>query len=173
MRSTALALPGVLLIQPDVYADERGCFWEAWSACTSGLSCTFVQDNCSFSQAGVLRGLHAQHEPYAQAKLVGVLNGAAFDVAVDVDERSPTFGQYVSALLTGENHHMLFIPAGYAHGFLALEDTLLSYKCSAPYSPNHEYGIRYDDPALAIAWPQTPRLVSPKDLALPFTKWRG
>jgi len=168
MVSTPLALSGVQLLEPAVYRDERGCFWEAWNPRAFGLPCAFVQDNCSFSRAGVLRGLHAQREPYAQAKLVSVLSGAVFDVAVDIDERSPTFGQHVSAVLTGENHHMLFIPAGYAHGFLALTDAVFCYKCSAGYSREHEYGVRYDDPALAITWPSTPRLISQKDLALPF-----
>jgi len=149
-------LPGLLIIEPRVYGDARGFFMETWNAATfaeAGLDLTFVQDNHSRSQKGVLRGLHFQN-PGPQGKLVRVTSGAVFDVAVDLRASSPTFGQWVGVELSAANKRMLWVPEGFAHGFLTLEnDTDFLYKCTAPYAPQSEHTLAWDDPALAIAWP--------------------
>ena len=164
------ALSGVLLIEPRVFGDERGYFFEAWNAerCRShGIDAVFVQDNVSFSRRGIIRGLHFQN-PSAQAKLVSVLAGSVFDVAVDVRLGSPTFGQWVGVDLSAENHRQLFIPEGFAHGFAVTSETaLFSYKCSCGYSPGSERTIRWDDPDLDIGWPVSNPVLSPKDAAAP------
>ncbi len=139
MNVTPTSLPGVLVIEPKVYGDARGHFLETWNQARyaeAGLPSTFVQDNLSFSSPGVLRGLHYQL-PGGQGKLVSVLSGAVFDVAVDIRRGSPTFGRWVGETLSSENHKQMFIPAGFAHGFVVLGDTgaLFSYKVDAPYSP--------------------------------------
>ncbi len=160
-------IEGVLIIEPQVFSDERGLFVETYNEtryAEAGIPDTFVQDNLSVSKKGVLRGLHYQAPPFAQGKLVQVLSGKVFDVAVDIREGSPTFGRYVSVELSSENRRQFFIPAGFAHGFLSLADgTIFQYKCTAPYSKEHDRGIRYDDPALAIAWPEGSFIVSEKD----------
>lgn len=165
-------LPGVILITTRVFSDARGEFLEAFKASeftAAGIPSRFVQDNASVSHAGVLRGLHYQLPPHAQGKLVSVTRGAAWDVAVDLRVGSAAFGRWMARELRSEPCEMLWIPAGFAHGFLALEDdTRLSYKCTSEYHPDSEAGIRWDDPQLAIAWPHRNVLVSRKDRDLPF-----
>jgi dTDP-4-dehydrorhamnose 3,5-epimerase len=162
------ALPGVLIIEPRVFGDSRGFFMETWNAAAfaaAELDLTFVQDNHSRSQKGVLRGLHFQN-PGPQGKLVRVTNGAVFDVAVDLRAASPTFGQWVGVELSEENKRMFWVPEGFAHGFLTLEDdTDFLYKCTAPYAPASEYTLAWDDPAVGIEWPDIGMapLVSEKD----------
>jgi dTDP-4-dehydrorhamnose 3,5-epimerase len=153
-----LDLQGVLEIQPARLADDRGFFSEVWSRDRwreAGIDTEFVQDNHSLSkERGVLRGLHYQAPPMAQAKLVRVTRGAVFDVAVDIRAGSPTFGRWVSTVLSAETWNQLFIPAGFAHGFLTLEpESEVVYKVSAPYSAGHDRTIRFDDPDIAIDWP--------------------
>lgn len=155
---TPLALDGVLEIRPRRFDDERGFFSETWNYARwseAGIRTQFVQDNHSLSrERGVLRGLHYQAPPLAQAKLVRVSRGAVFDVAVDIRAGSPTFGQWVSAVLSADAWNQLFIPEGFAHGFLTLQpDTEVQYKTSAPYSPEHDRAVRFDDPAIGIEWP--------------------
>ena len=153
-----LALDGMLEIVPNRFTDERGFFSEVWSKPRwreAGIDVDFVQDNHSLSrEAGVLRGLHFQSPPMAQAKLVRVTHGKVFDVAVDIRNGSPTFGQWVSVILSAERWNQLFIPEGFAHGFLTLEpDCEVEYKVSAPYSAEHDRAIRFDDPDIGIEWP--------------------
>lgn len=156
MNIIETALPGVLIIEPRVFGDARGFFMETWNAAAfaaAALDLTFVQDNHSRSQKGVLRGLHFQN-PGPQGKLVRVTNGAVFDVAVDLRAFSPTFGQWVGVELSAENKRMFWVPEGFAHGFLTLEDdTDFLYKCTAPYAPQSEFTLAWDDPAVGIAWP--------------------
>ena len=170
MQVTDTALAGVKLIEPPVFGDERGFFMESWNARTfaeAGLDLTFVQDNHSRSARGVLRGLHYQIGP-AQGKLVRVVSGAVFDVAVDLRRPSPSFGQWVGYELSAANHRMLWIPEGFAHGFLTLQDgTDFLYKCTELYAPASEHCLAWDDPTVGIDWPldgMTP-LVSDKDRA--------
>lgn len=164
-------IEGVLILEPKVFADDRGFFVETYSAAryeAAGIPDLFVQDNLSCSKKGAVRGLHFQSPPFAQAKLVQVIRGSVFDVAVDIRKGSPTFGKYVSVELSAENHRQFFIPTGFAHGFMALQDdTLFQYKCTNGYAPDHDGGIRYDDPDIGIAWPSIPPLVSEKDLSRP------
>ncbi|MFC3098025.1 dTDP-4-dehydrorhamnose 3,5-epimerase [Alteraurantiacibacter palmitatis] len=149
-------IEGPLIIEPRVFGDERGFFLESWNAAgfaAAGLDLTFVQDNHSRSQKGVLRGLHFQN-PAPQGKLVRVVSGAVFDVAVDLRRSSPTFGKWVGAELSGQNKRMFWVPEGFAHGFLTLEDnTDFLYKCTAPYAPQNEHSLAWDDPDVGIAWP--------------------
>lgn len=156
MRVTATSLPGVLVIEPTVHADARGFFMESWNARAleaAGLSARFVQDNHSKSDKGVLRGLHFQvRQP--QGKLVRVIAGSAFDVAVDLRRTSATFGRWVGIELSGDNKRQLWVPEGFAHGFLTLEDgTEFLYKCTDYYAPELERTLRWNDPAVAIDWP--------------------
>jgi len=150
------AIPGPLIIEPRVFGDARGFFMETWNAATfaaAGLDLTFVQDNHSRSQRGVLRGLHFQN-PGPQGKLVRVTRGAVFDVAVDLRASSPHFGQWVGVELSAANSRMFWVPEGFAHGFLTLEDdTDFLYKCTAPYAPQSEHTLAWNDPAVEIAWP--------------------
>jgi dTDP-4-dehydrorhamnose 3,5-epimerase len=173
MRSRDIGL-GVLEIIPEKFGDARGYFSETWSRRKFGdlgLAQDWVQDNQSFSaEKFVLRGLHYQIEPHAQDKLVRVLRGSIFDVAVDIRKASPSFGRWVSCTLSAATWNQIFIPKGFAHGFLTLEpNTEVFYKVSAPYAPDHERSIRYDDPALAIAWPLAGAspIMSAKDRAAP------
>jgi dTDP-4-dehydrorhamnose 3,5-epimerase len=166
-------LPGVLLIEPRVFGDARGFFMESWNRRTfaeAGLDMDFVQDNHSRSSRGVLRGLHYQlHNP--QGKLVRVTQGAVFDVAVDIRRASPHFGRWVGYELSADNHRMLWIPPGFAHGFLVLSDTAdFLYKCTSLYDPPSDRGIRWDDPAIGIDWPDMggAPLLSAKDAAAPL-----
>jgi dTDP-4-dehydrorhamnose 3,5-epimerase len=168
-------LSGLKIIEPDVYSDARGYFFESFHSgkwANHGIDCLFVQDNESFSTYGVIRGLHYQLAPYAQAKLVRVISGAVFDVAVDIRKGSPNFGQWFGIELSSENKRQLFIPHGFAHGFSVLSPTaIFTYKCDGYYNKESERAIRFDDPELAIDWqiPGDKGLVSAKDLqALPF-----
>lgn len=167
-------IPDLVLVTPKVFADGRGFFLESYKHsefAANGIGPFFVQDNQSRSSGGVLRGLHFQAAPHAQGKLVRVVEGRIWDVAVDIRKGSPTFGRWCGTELSDENHAMLWIPPGFAHGFIALSDTVqILYKCTAEYRADADRGIRWDDPDLAIAWPRTPLQVSPKDAALPRLK---
>lgn len=173
MKFTPLEIPEVLLIEPDVHGDGRGFFSEWYREDVfreHGIGVKFVQDNHSRSSRGVLRGLHYQIPPHAQDKLVRVIRGSAFDAACDIRKGSKTFGRHVSALLSDENRRMLYIPKGFAHGFLALEEgTEFLYKVSDFYSPEHERGILWSDPAMRIDWPKLDMkyLLSEKDQKFP------
>jgi dTDP-4-dehydrorhamnose 3,5-epimerase len=164
-------LPGVLLIKPAVFGDHRGYFKESWNRRTfaeQGLSLDFVQDNFSFSRRGILRGLHFQH-PQPQGKLVQVLQGEVFDVAVDVRRGSPHFGRWFGARLSADNHLQMYVPEGFAHGFCVLsENALFAYKCTNFYAPQMEHSLRFDDPDVGIDWPldEAPTL-SAKDESAP------
>ncbi len=167
-------IPGLYVFEPQVFADARGYFYESFNAQVfgaKGINTEFVQDNQSFSTKGVLRGLHYQLAPYAQAKLVRVITGEVLDVAVDIRKGSPTFGQHFSIVLSAENKKQLYIPRGFAHGFVVLSDTAtFFYKCDNYYNKEHDAGIRFNDPAIGIDWQLDPSLiqVSEKDAALPF-----
>ena len=169
MSVAATELPEVLVVTPRVLRDERGRFFESWSAdryAAWGLPTRFVQDNVSFSTAGVLRGLHLQF-PQGQGKLISVLRGEILDVAVDVRRGSTTFGRWCAERLSAENARQLWVPEGFAHGFLVIgEEALVTYKVTAAYHPESELTIAWDDPDLGIAWPiaGAPRL-SPRDAA--------
>ncbi len=163
-------LSGVLIFQPPVFRDDRGFFQETHhneKYREAGIAAPFVQDNFSFSKQGVLRGLHYQ-EQHPQGKLVYAIAGAIFDVAVDIRPGSPTFGQWEGYLLNDENRHQLFIPAGFAHGFVVLSETAaVMYKCTDLYRPEDDRGIIWNDPEIGIDWPVESPLLSPKDAALP------
>ena len=166
MKVLETSLPGVLIIEPKVFDDERGFFMETYHEKRyreGGVDLSFVQDNFSHSVYGTLRGLHYQH-PHGQAKLVQVLMGEVFDVAVDIRRGSPTFGQWCGEYLSDKNRRQLLIPEGYAHGFCVLSDTaLFIYKCTDFYTPESERGILWSDPALGIEWPVDNPLLSEKD----------
>ncbi len=163
-------IPGVVIIEPRIFGDDRGYFYESFSQRDFNEKVgkiTFVQDNQSFSHYGVLRGLHFQRPPYAQSKLVRVIQGKVIDVAVDIRKGSPTYGKYVSVELTGDNNCQLFIPKGFAHGFVVLSETaLFQYKCDEFYHPEAEGAIMWDDPDINIDWsiPTGDIVLSPKDL---------
>jgi dTDP-4-dehydrorhamnose 3,5-epimerase len=170
MKVTSLIIPDIKLIEPDVFEDERGFFYESFNQQkfnkAIGENITFVQDNHSKSKKGVLRGLHYQEEPFAQGKLVRVVAGEVFDVAVDVRKVSPTYGEWISEILSGENKKQLWIPEGFAHGFLALtDDTELLYKTTNFYNQHVEKTIRFDSNLLNIEWPSINCniILSPKD----------
>lgn len=168
MRIEKTILDGAVIIEPDVFADERGFFMETFQEKRYqellGADTRFIQDNLSCSKKDVLRGLHYQAPPFAQGKLVQVLRGRVLDVAVDIRTGSPTYGKHVAVELSAENKRQFFIPAGFAHGFVALEDdTVFSYKCTNVYSKEHDRGIRFDDPALGIEWGVDNPIVSEKD----------
>lgn len=161
---------GLFEITPRIFADERGIFFESYNQHAFeklGLPSAFVQDNQSFSVKGTLRGLHFQTEPSAQGKLVRVISGKVLDVAVDIRPESATFGQHASFVLDGQSNQMVYIPEGFAHGFLALEDTILSYKCTQSYNKACESGIHWRDPQLNIQWGIAQPIVSEKDQVLP------
>ena len=173
MNIVETGLPGVLIIEPRVFGDARGFFLESWnqaSFAAAGLTMDFVQDNHSRSARGVLRGLHYQLEN-PQGKLVRVTQGAVFDVAVDIRRSSPHFGQWMGVELSAENHQMLWIPPGFAHGFVVLSETAdFLYKCTTLYHPPSDRSLRWNDPTIAIAWPDVgvaPQL-SGKDEAAPL-----
>lgn len=175
IEARPLDIDGLVELRPTRWHDERGFFSEVWRdewLTDAGVPVSFVQDNHSHSRKrGVLRGLHFQVAPAAQDKLIRVSRGAIFDVAVDVRRGSPSFGRWAGLILSAEDWNQLFIPRGFAHGFLALEDDCeVLYKVSAPYSPAHERTIRFDDPALQIDWPieRSQLILSPKDEAAPF-----
>ena len=158
MKVTETEISGVKIIEPDRFGDARGWFCEQYNReryLRAGIAADFVQDNESFSSKGVVRGLHWQAGEHAQAKLVRVVRGAVWDVAVDIRKGSPTFGRHVAVVLTGENGKQFFIPRGFAHGFIVLEDdTLFSYKCDNLYCPEADRGMLFSDPALKIEWPE-------------------
>ncbi|GMR05797.1 MAG: dTDP-4-dehydrorhamnose 3,5-epimerase [Gammaproteobacteria bacterium] len=166
-------LKGVRLIVPRVFEDDRGFFLETFNSAIfeeNGLPVNFVQDNHSHSSRGVLRGLHYQF-PTWQGKLVRVVTGEIFDVAVDIRPESPTFAQWYGVVLSEENKHQLYIPPGYAHGFCVLSDTVdVTYKCTALYTPAEDAGIRWDDPDIGIDWPISDPSVSEKDRNAPLLK---
>jgi dTDP-4-dehydrorhamnose 3,5-epimerase len=172
LKITPLEIPDVQVIQTGLIRDDRGYFAEVYSTKvleSHGFRTAFQQDNLSMSRKGTLRGLHYQLEPHGMGKLVRVLSGSAFDVAVDIRRGSPTFGKWVARTLTFESGESLWIPAGFAHGFLALEDsTLMLYKCSTTHAPESERSIHHADPAIGIAWPMTATLCTAKDLAAPL-----
>ncbi|WP_432713848.1 dTDP-4-dehydrorhamnose 3,5-epimerase [Pedobacter sp.] len=175
MTISETPIPDLLLIEPKVWADNRGYFYESYSAkafAELGVDINFVQDNQSFSQKGILRGLHAQKAPFAQGKLVRVIQGSVLDVAVDARKDSPTFGQHYSVVLSGENHKQLWLPAGFLHGFLTLEDnTIFTYKVTQYYDKASEVGVIWNDADLNINWSEaiaeTDFILSEKDLVLP------
>jgi len=166
-----LQIPAVVLIEPRAFIDERGFFMETYKYsdfAASGITCRFVQDNHSFSFRGVLRGLHYQNPPRAQGKLVRVVVGEVFDVAVDIRVGSPTYGRWVGEILSAENRHMLYIPPGFAHGFCVLSEVAeVVYKTTEEYSPEHDAGIIWNDQEIGIKWPIEHPILSPKDAALP------
>lgn len=171
MKVLETDLPGVLVVEPDVYRDPRGYFLEIWK---DGLlpewSGRFVQDNVSLSTRGVLRGLHYQH-PTAQGKFISVLKGSIFDVAVDIRRDSPSFGRWFGLRLDSESARQLYIPEGFAHGFAVESDeALVLYKCSKPYAPGEEGSVAWDDPDLSISWPIQSPVLSDKDRQAPRLK---
>ena len=165
-------LKGVFEILPKVFGDARGWFMETWSdreLKAAGITAAFVQDNHSFSaEKGTLRGLHYQLNPMAQAKILRVTRGEIFDVAVDIRRGSPQYAQWVGVRLSAENKKQLFIPKGFAHGFLTLTDDVeVQYKADNYYSPEHDGGVRWDDPVIGVAWPAEPVILSDKDRNAP------
>ncbi len=174
MKFTPLKIPDVILIQPQVFEDSRGFFYEAYNQsvfAAHGIKDSFAQDNLSLSSKGVVRGLHYQVPPKAQSKLVRVLKGSILDVVVDIRKSSKTFGQHVAGRISAEKKEMLYVPAGFAHGFCALEDdTEVMYKVSELYSKDHERGILWNDPSLAIEWPHLHFILSDKDQKFPLLK---
>lgn len=170
MEIRELGLPGLLEITPKVHLDARGFFFEAYNQAVfakHGLNMVFKQDNQSFSKAGTVRGLHYQHPPAAQGKLVRVLSGRVLDVVVDVRRQSPTYGKSFTIELTAESQKMIWVPEGFAHGFAALTDVVFFYKCTEVYTPNLEGGLLWNDPALEIDWLVDNPEVSAKDAVLP------
>jgi len=175
MKVIRTSLPEVLILEPRVFGDERGFFMESFNRQVFneavGYDVSFVQDNHSRSSRGVLRGMHGQLPPHAQGKLVRVVSGAVFDVAVDLRRSSPSFGRWTGTELSAENYRQLWIPPGFAHGFLTLSDTAdFLYKTTDYYAPQAEAAVRWDDPTLAIQWPDphAPIQLSGKDQAAPF-----
>ena len=172
---TNTSIDGVYIIEPKAFGDNRGWFMESYSKRdmeAAGINVDFVQDNRSYSaKKGIIRGLHFQRNPMAQAKLVTCLRGAILDVAVDLRKDSPTYKQWISVELTAENRKELFIPKGFAHGFLTLTDDVeIMYKCDEFYSPEHDGGIRFDDPDIGVDWGITDPILSEKDTNAPFLK---
>ena len=175
MRVTKTKLSGVLLIEPDVFSDQRGYFMESYNSmkyANLGIDYSFIQDNHSFSQeTGVIRGLHYQLNPMAQTKLIRVIAGAIYDVVVDVRSGSPTCGQWEAFILSEDNKMQLLVPKGFAHGFCTLvTSTQVEYKVDQYFSIQHDKGIRWDDPVLRIPWPTSNPILSDKDKRHPFLK---
>jgi dTDP-4-dehydrorhamnose 3,5-epimerase len=173
MKITTTAIEGLLIIEPRVFPDDRGYFYESYNKKKfeeAGINHDFVQDNQSFSQKGALRGLHGQANPFAQGKLVRVLQGSVLDVAVDIRKNSPTYGQHVTIELSGTNHLQFWVPPGFLHGFVTLEDdTIFTYKVTNFYDKASEIGVIWNDPTLGIGWGVDVKevLLSPKDEILP------
>lgn len=170
MKVTKTGLPGVIIIETDVFQDDRGFFMETYHQArydTMGIKARFVQDNLSYSRKGVLRGLHYQ-SPHGQGKLVYAVKGEVFDVAVDIRKGSPTFGRWVGVTLSGQNKRQLYIPEGFAHGFVVVSDeAVFAYKCTDFYHPETERGIIWNDPDIGIEWPVKDPVLSPKDASYP------
>ncbi|MBR4416488.1 MAG: dTDP-4-dehydrorhamnose 3,5-epimerase [Victivallales bacterium] len=176
MKTQTTEIEGIVIVEPQVFGDSRGYFMETYQKekyAAAGIDVTFVQDNESMSRYGVVRGLHYQAEPYAQAKLIRVVAGRVLDVAVDIRKDSPTYGKVFTLELSSENKLQLFLPHGIAHGFAVLSETaVFTYKCDNFYAPQYEHTIRYDDPTLNIDWkiPINERIISEKDKkGLPFS----
>jgi len=170
MEIKELALPGLLEIRPRIFKDPRGFFFESYNHkafAEAGLTMEFRQDNQSFSKAGTVRGLHFQHPPAAQGKLVRVLVGQALDVVVDIRRESPTYGKHLTILLDAEQNNMVWVPEGFAHGFAAITDCVFFYKCTHVYAPQQEGGILWNDSDLGIDWQVADPEVSTKDALLP------
>ncbi|MBD9435331.1 dTDP-4-dehydrorhamnose 3,5-epimerase [Pseudoxanthomonas sp. PXM03] len=171
MKVVETSLPGCVVVEPAVFGDDRGFFFETWNADRygqQGLPTKFVQSNVSSSSRGVLRGLHYQW-PNPQGKLVSVLEGEVYDVAVDIRHGSPTFGQWAAVVLSAENKRQFWIPEGFAHGFAVLsERAIFSYLCTAQYDKAADAGVRWNDPAIGIDWPVSAPLLSAKDEAAPL-----
>jgi dTDP-4-dehydrorhamnose 3,5-epimerase len=173
MKVTTTAIEGLLILEPRIFPDDRGYFYESYNKnkfADAGITADFVQDNQSFSQKGALRGLHGQADPFAQGKLVRVLQGSVLDVAVDIRKNSPTYGQHVTVELSGTNHLQFWVPPGFLHGFVTLEDdTIFTYKVTNFYDKASEIGVIWNDPTLAIGWGVDLNnvLLSPKDEILP------
>ncbi len=169
-----LAIPDVVLIKPDVFSDKRGFFLEIYkysSFSDFGIKGYFLQDNISYSIKNVLRGLHYQKNPKAQGKLVKCLYGSIFDVAVDIRKGSPTYGKWVGVELSSENNYMLYIPQGFAHGFVVLSDNAkIMYKCTEEYSPENDRGIIWNDPDISIQWPVKKPILSERDMRHPLLR---
>lgn len=169
-----LEIPKIILVEAQAFTDERGYFMESFKESifkTNGIDTKFIQDNYSHSTKGVLRGLHYQKNPKAQAKLVMAITGEIFDVAVDIRKGSPTYGKWVSQILSDKNHNLLYVPEGFAHGFCVLSDKAdVLYKVNSEYSPEHERGILWNDPDLSIKWPTDKPVMIKKDLELPSLK---
>ena len=170
LRFVRTEISGVLVVEPVVHRDPRGFFLESWHAekyRAGGVDAVFVQDNHSQSARDTLRGLHAQH-PRAQGKLVRVIAGEIWDVAVDVRRGSPTFGRHIAAILSAENHRQLWVPPGFLHGFVVTSDAAqVEYKCTEIYRPEDEFCVAWNDPELAIPWPVASPVLSPRDAAAP------
>lgn len=170
MKVIETSLPGVLVVEPDVFGDPRGFFMETYNEARygeAGLPTCFVQDNLSFSARRVLRGLHYQN-PDGQGKLLHVPRGEVFDVAVDIREGSPTFGEWIGVTLSEKNHHQLWVPEGFAHGFqVTSTHALLAYKCTAPYNREAEGAVLWNDPDIGIGWPVEGPTLSEKDMNAP------
>ncbi|HMK56902.1 MAG TPA: dTDP-4-dehydrorhamnose 3,5-epimerase [Dissulfurispiraceae bacterium] len=169
-----LSIPDLVLVKPRVFGDDRGFFLETYKGSDfagAGISEYFVQDNYSLSVKNVLRGLHYQKDPCAQGKLVRCIRGSVYDVGVDIRKGSPYYGRWVGVELSGENNLMIYVPPGFAHGFLVLSETAeVSYKCTREYSPDHDRGIFWNDPDLSIKWPGGSPILSSKDLRHPKLK---
>ncbi len=174
MFVASLPLSGLKVVEPRIFRDGRGCFWESYHQSIyteSGIAVQFVQDNCSFSKRDTIRGLHYQRK---QAKLISVIHGVIWDVAVDIRPGSPTFGQYAAIELDDQIRRQLFIPDGFAHGFCVLSETaVVQYKVSEVYSPSQERSIRWNDPTIAIAWPCSEPILSERDRTSPFLDSAG
>lgn len=172
MKLITTDIEDLLIIEPTVFGDDRGYFYESFRADvlkSAGVELDFIQDNQSYSHKGILRGLHFQKDPYAQGKLVRVLQGAVLDVAVDIRKKSKTYGQHMAIRLDAENKRMLYVPPGFAHGFLTLEDdTLFLYKCTNYYNKESEGSIRWNSPELNIQWDIEDPKLSEKDLEAPL-----
>ena len=169
-RFSQTAIPGVVVVEPQVYRDDRGFFLETFQAETyraGGIDAVFVQDNHSYSKRGTLRGLHAQN-PNAQGKLLRVIAGEIFDVAVEARRGSPVYGHFVTAVLSADNHKQIYVPPGLLHGFVVTSDVAqVEYKCTAFYRPDAEFSVAWNDPDLAIPWPIDEQILSAKDAAEP------
>lgn len=175
MKVIETEIPGVLIVEPDVFGDHRGWFCETWNRQKlhdAGIDADFVQDNQSYTKAkGTLRGLHFQQNPMSQAKLVRVVRGAVLDVAVDLRKGSPTYLKHVGVELSAENKRQFFIPKGFAHGFLTLTDDVeFVYKVDAPYAPDCDRSVRFDDPEIGVDWPCEEPILSDKDKKAPLLR---
>lgn len=173
-RFEQLEIPEVILVEPKAFADHRGYFVETYKRSdfeANGIPEIFVQDNHSHSVRGVLRGLHYQMDPKAQGKLVSVIQGEIFDVAVDIREGSPTYGRWVGVTLSAKDHRMLYVPAGFAHGFCVVSNEAdVVYKVTEEYAPEVDRGIRWNDPEVGVRWPTEQPILSPKDAQLPLLR---